>query len=235
MADSPRKAAFTCPECGFVQQESTHLISTYCRSCGSYYEVRAAGRGKAPATPPRQLPRVQRSVHCHRCGESHEVSSHSQSTICPGCNTSIQFDDVVVSSVVSRPIDTRGKLIVEASGNLNSNFMVCGEATIFGKVSGVLHSEGTIRLHTVGKLTCRITGKCVIVEKGARVEFTHPVETATLEVHGEATGRFEIGGAVKIGKGGLLEGKFRARSIIVDNGGSLLAESSVTSLLTPDN
>jgi cytoskeletal protein CcmA (bactofilin family) len=230
MPDSPRKAPFTCPECGYVQQESTHLISTYCRSCGSYYEVRAAGRDKRPAPPPRQLPRVQRTVHCHRCGETHEVSSHAQSTICPGCSTSIQFEDVVVSSNVSRPIDTRGKLIVEETGNLSAPFTVCGDATIFGKISGTLHCEGAVRLHSIGKLNCRVTAKTVIIEKGARVEFIHPVETGTLEVHGEASGRFEVDGKVKIGKGGLLEGKFHARAIVVD-GGSLLAESSVESVL----
>jgi cytoskeletal protein CcmA (bactofilin family) len=174
-------------------------------------------------------------VHCHRCSETHEVSSHSQSTICPGCNTSIQFEDVLVSSNVSRPIDTRGKLIIEATGNLNSNFTVCGDATIFGKMSGTLHSEGTVRLHSVGKLSCRITAKAVIIENGADVDFTHPLETSTLEVFGRASGRFEVGGKVKVGKGGLLEGKFRSRSIVVDSGGSLLAESSVTSLLTPES
>ena len=234
MPVSPRKAPYTCPECGFVQQESTHLISTYCRSCGSYYEVRAAGRDKRPAAPPRPAtPRVLRTVQCHRCGETHEVSSHAQSTICPGCNTSIQFEDVVVSSNVSRPIDTRGKLIIEATGHLANNLTVCGDATIFGKVSGALHCEGTARLHTVGKLNCRITARTLIIEKGARVQFVHPVETGTLEVLGEASGRFEVDGKVRIGKGGVLEGKFHARAIIVD-GGSLLAESSVESVLLPE-
>jgi cytoskeletal protein CcmA (bactofilin family) len=173
-------------------------------------------------------------VHCHRCGETHEVSSYAQSTICPGCNTSIQFEDAVVSSNVSRPIDTRGKLIIEETGNLNAPFTVCSEATIFGKISGTLLCEGCVRLHSVGKLTCRVTAKSVIIEKGARIEFVHPVETSLLEVHGEATGKFQVDGKVKIGKGGLLAGRFHARSIVVD-GGSLLAESSVDSLLPPES
>ena len=234
MPASPRKAPFACPECGFVQQESVHLISTYCRSCGGYYEVRAAARDTRPAAPARALPRVQRTVHCHRCGETHEVSSHAHTTICPGCNTSIEFADVVVSSVVSRPVDTRGKLIVEAAGSLSSNLTVCGDATIFGRISGTLHSEGIVRLHTVGKLSCRFIAKTIVIEKGAKIEFAHPVETGTLEVHGAAVGRFECAGPVRIGKGGLLEGRFHARSIVVDNGGSLLAESSVDSVLLPD-
>ncbi len=231
MPEAPRKAPFTCPECGYIQQESTHLISTCCRSCGCYYEVRAAGRLKPAAPPPRQAPRVQRTVKCHRCGETHEVSSHSQNTICPGCNASIEFGDIVISSNVSRPVDTRGRLTIEAAGNLNNTLTACGDADIWGKISGVLHCEGTARLHIAGKLNCRIAANAVVIEKGARVELTHPLECATLEVYGSALGRFECSKSVKVGKGGLLEGKFHTRSIIVDGGGSLLAESSVDSVL----
>lgn len=230
MPEAPRKAPFACPECGHVQQESPHLISTYCRSCGCYYEVRAAGRSKTPASTPRQAPRIQRAVKCHRCGETHEVSSHSQNTICPGCNAAIEFGDIVISSNVSRPVDTRGKLVIEASGNLNNTVTACGEAAIWGKISGVLHCEGTVRLHTVGKLGCRITATAVVIEKDARLEFAHPLECATLEVYGSASGRFECSKSVKVGKGGLLEGKFHTRALVVD-GGSLLAESSVDSVL----
>ena len=234
MPEAPRKAPFACPECGHVQQESTHLVSTCCRACGCYYEVRAAGGRKPPAPRPRQAPRVQRTVKCHRCGETHEVSSHSQNTICPGCNAAIEFEDIVVSSNVSRPVDTRGKLVIEPPGNLNNTLTICGEAAIWGKISGVLRCEGTVRLHTVGKLNCRITANAVVIERDARIEFAHIVECATLEVLGAAAGRFQCARSVKVGKGGLLEGRFHARSIVVDGGGSLLAESSVDSVLPPE-
>src|SRR5262245_20370256 len=146
MPEAPRKAAYACPECGHVQHESTYLISTYCRACGSYYEVRNASRDKRPvAAPQRQAPLVLRPVRCHKCGETHEVSSHSQSTICPGCNASIEFVDVVISSNTSRPVDTRGKLVIEEAGHLNSNLTICSDAAIWGKISGVLQCEGTVR------------------------------------------------------------------------------------------
>jgi cytoskeletal protein CcmA (bactofilin family)/ribosomal protein S27E len=230
MADAPRKAPFACPECGFVQQESIHLISTYCRSCGCHYNVQAAQRVPA-AAPTRPASRVVRPVQCHRCGEGHEVSPHAQTTICPGCGQSITFGDITVTSNDSRPVDTRGTLIIEETGHLMSMFTVCGDATIHGRVSGTLVSEGAVRLHTVGRLSVRLRARTVIVEKGAQVDFLHPVECRRLEVFGGASGRFECSGAVQIGRGGQLEGRFRARSIVVDQGGALLAQSSVESVL----
>lgn len=228
MPEAPRKAPFACPECGHVQQESPHLISTYCRSCGMYYEVRAAGRSKSPAaSPSRRAPRLVRPVRCHHCGETHEVSSHAQSTMCPGCSASISFEDVIIGSHVSRPIDTRGRLVVEESGNLNTTLAVCGDAEIRGKISGVLQAEGSVRLHAKGRLGCRITAKSVIVEHGARIEFIHPLETGSLEIFGGAAGRFACSGGVKVKKGGVLEGRFHARSIVVEKGGILVAESVI--------
>src|SRR4029453_1429633 len=105
MSENLRKAPSSCPHCGFVQNESTHALSTYCRSCGEYYKISAAHDERADKRPPGMVGRAvkqifsrpPRQIHCHRCRATHEVSGHAQSTICPGCNTSITLGALTFS------------------------------------------------------------------------------------------------------------------------------------------
>lgn len=233
MPDIPRKAPFHCPHCGFIQHEPVHLISTYCRSCGRHYEI--AGAAPAEAGPEkkrgsllkRMTARPPRSIRCHHCGRSHEVSGHAKSTICPGCNASIELGDLTFSSHVSRPVNTRGKLIVKAGGSLNCTLIICGEALIEGQINGTLHCEGTLRLACSGKSTGRITAKSIIIEKGADWDLIHPIKTDDLTVHGRARGNFACDGRLRIARRGILEGRIVARSVVVERGGILRAESSI--------
>ncbi len=236
MAHEVRKAPFRCPHCGFVQHEPQHLVSTYCRSCGSHYDVVPAHRAdshpeKSPGLVTRMaqkvLARPPRAVLCYRCGQTHEVSGYARNTICPGCNAAIEMEALTFSSNVTRPVDTRGLLTVEAKGYLNSPFIVCGDGFIEGRVSGTLRCEGTLRLACSGKLTCRISAKSVVIEKDARVEILYAIQTSDLVVHGQLAATIECAGRVHIARKGLLEGKIYASSVAVDRGGTLNAESVV--------
>ena len=234
MPDSPRKAPFHCPHCGFVQSESVHLISTFCRSCGRHFEISRAASPGPPVAKAHALKwmgsRPPRQVLCHHCQQTHEVSGHALSTICQGCNASIELTDLTFSSQVSRPVDTRGKLTIAPGGSLNCPLIICGEALIEGSVNGALLCEGTVRLAGSGKSSGRITTKSLIIEKRAQVELVHPVKTTDLVVHGRAKGNFACEGSVRISKRGILEGRITARSVVVERGGILLAESTIQPL-----
>lgn len=231
MPHSPRKAPFECPHCGFVQHEPPHLISTYCRSCGSHYEVAAAKARRDPASGivGASAPRPVRPVHCHQCGGEHHVSPSAVSTICPGCNASIDLGDLIFSTSVSRPVDTRGRLVVEAGGCINNTRIICGEALIEGKINGRLICEGELHLACKARLAHAVSASSIVIHKDADVEFVQPIKTADLVVHGRASGTFECTGRVKISKRGVLEGRLVARSVVVERGGSLLAASSIRS------
>ncbi|CAN5813637.1 hypothetical protein BH09VER1_BH09VER1_33410 [soil metagenome] len=236
MPENPRKAPSSCPHCGFVQNESTYAQSTYCRSCGEYYKIASAhDEHTAEKRPPGVVGRAvkqifsrpPRQIHCHKCGTSHEVSGHAQITICPGCNTSIELGDLTFSSNVSRPVDTRGKLIITPSGYLNNAFIICGEGLIEGRVTGTLCCEGTLTLTCSGKVSCKVTAENLIIGKGAHVDLTYPTLTKKLTVYGHTTGDFTCEGSIRILKGGCLEGNVSARSVIVERGGILMADSVI--------
>jgi len=232
MQDSLRKVPFRCPECGFVQQEPETLISTYCRSCGHYYKGGADRPAKgAPivAAPGlfRGRLRGPRKVHCYRCEHDHEVSPSARSTICPSCSASIELDDLVVSSNVSRPVDTRGKVLVTKKGHLNNGHIVCGEAIIEGRLNGSMRCEGTVHLRCSGPLSASIRADSVIVDKGSRLEISYPLRARELVVYGSVKGSFACTGNVRVLKGGTLEGVLSSPAITVEKGGTLLADSTV--------
>lgn len=234
MPQLPRKAPSRCPHCGFVQDEPEHFISTYCRGCGSYYKVSPPSAGLARYSNAirmrigRRLPKIpSRQVRCYHCGQAHEVSARARTTLCPECNAAIELSDVTVSSSTTRPIDTRGNLIITPSGYISSALTVCHEALIAGRVSGTLVCETVVRLVYSGRLSCQVKTKSMIIEKESRVELSYPIESDELVVHGRAVGNFECAGRIWIDKGGLIEGRIAAHSVVVERGGVLLAESSV--------
>lgn len=226
MARLPQKARFQCPGCGFSQFEPPQLISTFCQSCGDYYEVHPAASGKAPPWPSKARP-VGLRIFCHRCGANHHVSPHAQNTLCPTCGACIELGDVILHSATSRQIDTRGKLLIGPSGSLSSSWIVCGSAHIHGRIVGVLRSEGEVHLSTGLACACQITAPSVFIEKKARASFTLPVQTGHLEVRGHLTGIVHCRGVVHVRRGGRLEAEVHARSVRVEKGGALLGTCHV--------
>lgn len=222
----PQKAPFQCPGCGFVQFEPPRLVSTFCQSCGDYYAV---GRGISEPPPP--LPpaafakRIE--VRCHRCGSTHAVSPHAQSTLCPCCNSAIEMGDRTFLLPASRVVDIRGKLTIGPAGSLSSSWIVCGSAHIEGLVVGVLRSEGEVHLANTGVCACQITAPAILVDKNARVSLPLPAETGHLEVRGHLSGVIHCNGVVHVRRGGRLEAEVHARAVRVEKGGALIGSCHV--------
>lgn len=227
-----RKIPVRCPHCGHEQPEPAHVISTYCRNCGDHFRAGAPAPSHekpGPRRPVRQerksRPAPSRRVLCHDCGETHEVAPSALSTICPGCTAAIDFRDAVFSSNSSTHVNTRGRLHVEAGGFLASENLVCGEALVEGRLSGHLFCEGRLSLACRGRLSCWIEAKSICVEKGAMVEIPYPVETGELIVRGCLTAIVHCHGKVHVLRGGSIEGKVRAKALLVERGGLFVAES----------
>jgi cytoskeletal protein CcmA (bactofilin family) len=155
------------------------------------------------------------------------VSGHALTTFCPNCNATINLSDVTVSSIASKPIDTRGKLTVTPSGHLSSALTICGEAFVDGRVTGTLVCETTLTLAGSRRFSCQMVAASIVIERRASLEFISPVRAGNLTVHGRARGTFECGGEILVAKGGLIEGRIAAKSVIVEHGGILLADSTV--------
>ena len=66
------------------------------------------------------------------------------------------------------------------------------------------------------------------------MELSYPTETDELIVYGQAAGNFECAGRIWIDKGGSVEGRIAAHSVVVELGGVLFADSSVRPKLKED-
>jgi cytoskeletal protein CcmA (bactofilin family) len=228
MARTLKKSSFGCPHCGFVQSEPAGLVSTFCRSCGAHYNAPriAAGPTPVPSVPP--APAVARqTVSCHHCGCVHEVSRTAWCTICPGCAASIDLLGVSFFSTASRPVDTRGKLVIGPEGCLTTSRAFCGTARILGRIVGSLVAEGEVRIGTNHTCACHITAPVIVIEKNSSPSFTQLLRTDHLIVFGRLTGIVRCRGTVHVRRGGRLEAEVCARSVTVEKGGALLGACRV--------
>jgi cytoskeletal protein CcmA (bactofilin family) len=230
-----RKVPTECPHCGHVQQEPAGLISTYCRGCGDHYTVRRAAAphpaARKPPLPQRLrekiAPHPARHIACHECGHEHEVQPLSEFTACPACGTSIALHDIEITGHSTRIVHTHGTVRVSREGFLNSTRIVCGNAVVEGRIAGRITCSGTLRLGGHGVCRAQITTKSLLIDRGASLQFPYTLHVGDIIVRGHIAADVECAGTLHIGRHGALEGDIRARSMIVEKGGSYAGEVQV--------
>ena len=86
-------------------------------------------------------------------------------------------------SSTTRPIDTRGNLIITPSGYISSALTVCREAPHRREGErNVGVRDVCVRLVYSGRLSCQIKAKSMVIEKESRAELSYPIETNELIV-----------------------------------------------------
>ena len=109
----------------------------------------------------------QRTARCFECSSSHEVSSTAQSSTCKACGAYIDLQDYKISGSFSRNIKTRGSVYLSSKGDLSSSKIVCGQATLHGKMRGNLTCDGLVTIRMQGRLPGSIEAGEMIMEKGS--------------------------------------------------------------------
>ncbi|MGC1479277.1 MAG: polymer-forming cytoskeletal protein [Chthoniobacterales bacterium] len=220
-----RKIPTTCPHCGFVQDEPSALIATYCRGCGDHYSVAkspdpngasAPAPADAIATAPHPRGRV---IHCEECGHDHEVSRHLRASLCPECGHETELADIRISSHRTRSVDTRGTVHVTRSGFLNCTHTRCGSARIEGRFAGRIDCTGTLRIRGEGTSRSRIEAHTLVIDRGSDLRFAFPIRAEEIVLRGRVEADIFCPGTIRIGRHGALDGNVHARSLVVDKGG----------------
>jgi cytoskeletal protein CcmA (bactofilin family) len=221
-----------------VQLESPNLVSTNCRSCGAHYEVtasdqvRAGGETSLPSFAGKKTGQGK-SVHCLKCGRTHEVSQKAQSTICPGCYAPIELIDVSINESISRAVDTRGHLKLGPKGIIGNNWIVCSSARIEGVFNGHLRCEGEARLAMQKPCPGRISAGSVIIERKSQIDSAHPIEADQFAIEGKLRAPIKSRGIVRVLKGGWLEGSVTAPSMVVEKGGVFVGDCRIQAAPKP--
>lgn len=221
-----------------MQLESPNLVSTNCRSCGAHYEVtasdqvRAGGETSLPSFAGKKTGQGK-SVHCLKCGRTHEVSQKAQSTICPGCYAPIELIDVSINESISRAVDTRGHLKLGPKGIIGNNWIVCSSARIEGVFNGHLRCEGELKLAMQKPCPGRISAGSVIIERKSQIDSAHPIEADQFAIEGKLRAPVVSRGIVRVLKGGWLEGSVTAPSMVVEKGGVFVGDCRIQAAPKP--
>ena len=170
----------------------------------------------------------QRTARCFECSSAHEVSSTAQSSTCKACGAYIDLQDYKISGSFSRNIKTRGSVYLSSKGDLSSSKIVCGQATLHGKMRGNLQCDGMVTLRMQGRLPGSLEAGEMIVEKGSDVVFSRPLKASAVAVHGKMSGQIFSDSHVTIYKSGSLDGTVQATGFTVEKGGIFQGELTIT-------
>lgn len=222
------KISADCPHCGFSQLEAALAKSTYCRKCGEYYSIekllaKEAGSLKAPSFFERIGKLVSREttrdIGCFSCGATQQVSSAAESTQCPKCSSYIDLRDFKITGAFGRSIQTQGQVMISSKGDVTSQRILCGGASIEGKMRGQMVSTGTVSVKVYDRVLGGIEAQKIVIEKKCQVEFSKPLKSPDIEINGKVIAEIQCDGRVTIQKRGWLEGNVYAKSIVVEKGG----------------
>ncbi len=166
-----------------------------------------------PTKPPRE-------IKCFNCGYSYTTVGEAQSSQCPKCSGYISLLDYDINEVWNRRIQTCGNVIIQKSGVVAGVTLRCHNLTVLGELAGSVECSGDLIIRSNGKIIGKVQCKNLRIEKGARVEFLHPVTATSAFIDGNVRGQITCTGPVTLEKRAHLQGLVRTSSLIVKAGAS---------------
>lgn len=181
---------------------------------------------KVPPQPPQrpfllrllQRRKPPREVCCFGCGHTFNAIAEAQSSQCPKCGRYVSLLDYDIAELWNRPIQTRGNVIIQKSGSVSGASVKCHHLTVLGGLAGPVECSGDLIIRNSGRIVGTIQCRNLRVEKGARVEFLHPVTATTAVIDGQVRGQLSCTGTVTLEKRAQFHGLVRTASLNVKHG-----------------
>ncbi|GAA5126777.1 polymer-forming cytoskeletal protein [Luteolibacter yonseiensis] len=165
----------------------------------------------SPTKPPR-------AVTCFGCGNHYTASAEAQSSQCPKCSGYVSLQDYEITEPWNRRIQTGGDVTITKTGAVSGVTLRCHNLLVLGELAGSVECTGDLTIRSHGKIIGRVHCRNLRVEKGARVEFLHPVTAVTAYIDGHVRGQISCTGSVTLQKRAHLQGLVRTSSLIVKPG-----------------
>ena len=200
-----------------------HAKSTFCRKCQQHYTLERALAGeqsivKEPGMFEKWARKLigdkEREIGCFTCAHRQIVTSAFQSTMCAACGAYIDLRDFKITTPFGRSIQTGGEVHVAEKGDVSSTKIMCGSATIEGRLRGYIICTGDLTIRRKGTITGGVEAEKLLIAKRADVDFSRTVKTKIFEVDGRVHGRV-IAEKVVIHKGGYVDGAIYARACLL--------------------
>jgi cytoskeletal protein CcmA (bactofilin family) len=160
-----------------------------------------------PSKPPRE-------VVCFGCGHEFKAIASAQSSQCPKCGCYVSLIDHDIADHSNARIETRGNVLVRKTGSITGGTVRCHHITVLGKLAADVDCSGDLVIRSSGKNNATLRCRHLRVEKGARVEFLHPVTADTATIQGHVRGQIFCRGTVTLQKRSQLHGLVRAAELV---------------------
>jgi cytoskeletal protein CcmA (bactofilin family) len=162
-----------------------------------------------------------KEVECFECGHKLKVNRSSKLSDCPQCAAIICLEDLDINTLHTAPIRTRGDVIVRKPGRISTSRVECRDLRCLGQIEAEIDCQGEATFRNEGTIKGPVTCLKLVVEKGARVAFTHTVKAGDMFINSHVTGHLSASGKITIGLYGSVDGDVTARSVTIEPGGEL--------------
>ena len=163
-------------------------------------------------------PKPPREISCFDCGHHYRAAAEAQSSQCPRCCCYVSLLDYRIDGPWNRRIQTRGDVIILKSGAVSGCSIQCHNLTVLGELGSSVDCSGDLIIRGHGKVIGKVRCRQLRIERGARVEFFHPVIADSASIDGQARGQISCTGTITLEKRAHLQGFVRASAIIVKSG-----------------
>lgn len=170
----------------------------------------------------RSIERVPtKEIVCYECGKRSHVPSAALSANCLHCHAHLSMADIELKPGSPRlTIRTLGDVTVPAETVLSHLSVVCGNMTVYGRVSGSFRCAKTLRFHSSMRVEGAVKAAELVVEKDAEVVLAEGATVKEATVRGRLTGEITAKGVIHVERGGQLVSICTAKDIVVHPGGS---------------
>lgn len=159
-----------------------------------------------------------REVACFNCGHHYKAVAEAQSSQCPLCSAYISLRDYIIEEPWNRRIQTRGNVIIEKNGVVSGITIQCHHLTVLGELAGSVECSGDLIIRSHGKILGKVSCHQLRVERGAKVEFLNPVQTASAYIDGNVRGQITCTGTITLEKRAHLQGLVKTASLVIKEG-----------------
>lgn len=218
-----RTCALSCPSCGHTQHESSFAVSTYCRSCGSYFKIR---NGLAVPNTPVSLhplhglqPAVEKPPAKVYAGSLTERLDEARRSSCSGAPTvtAPEEQDSVRREVFQQMISGTPRTVrdIECLECGHVNQIPADSGSALCPRCGEFVSLKNYEIHDFWDRRIRTRGD-VFLHRKARVEDI-PVQCHNLTVEGRFSGSVDCTGDFIIRRHGKIMGRVRCRRLVIES------------------
>jgi hypothetical protein len=111
------------------------------------------------------------SIQCIYCRQPQQVSGRAIIVTCKHCHKTLKIESLTIREYQARrAIETCGSLMIEKTGNVFTDRIVCGSLVVRGRIKGNILSFGPVLVGPDAQIRGDITAPSLAVGEGAVLE-----------------------------------------------------------------